>query len=89
MRNFTKAVITSLALTAGVAGAANAANNWPGNTSNVCGGDKFNTCASINLTWTPIPQLDLVIEFLGGTRVNKDSKRGSSTQLQTGMTFRF
>jgi hypothetical protein len=52
MRNFTKAVITSLALTAGVAGAANAANNWPGNTSNVCGGDKFNTCASINLTWT-------------------------------------
>lgn len=45
--------------------------------------------ASINLTWTPIPQLDLVIEFLGGTRVNKDGKRGSSTQLQTGMTFRF
>ena len=45
--------------------------------------------ATINLTWTPIPQLDLVAEFLGGTRVNKDGKRGSSTQLQTGFTFRF
>jgi hypothetical protein len=31
----------------------------------------------------------LVLEFLGGTHVNKDGKRGSSTQLQAGWTFRF
>jgi hypothetical protein len=45
--------------------------------------------ATINLTWTPIPQFDLVLEFLGGTRVNKDGRRGTSSQLQAGWTFRF
>ena len=45
--------------------------------------------SSINLTWTPIQQFDLVLEFLGGTRVNKDGKRGTSSQFQAGWTFRF
>ena len=45
--------------------------------------------SSINLTWTPIQQLDLVLEFLGGTRVNKDGRRGTSSQIQAGWTFRF
>ena len=45
--------------------------------------------SSINLTWTPIQQLDLVLEFLGGRRVNKDGKRGTSSQIQAGWTFRF
>ena len=45
--------------------------------------------SSINLTWTPIQQFDLVLEFLGGTRVNKDGRRGTSSQIQAGWTFRF
>ena len=44
---------------------------------------------TINLTWTPIPQADLVIEFLTGVRVNKNGERGASSQVQTGFTFRF
>lgn len=45
--------------------------------------------ATINLTYTPIQQLDLVLEFLSGTRVNKDRTRASSSQIQAGWTFRF
>jgi DcaP outer membrane protein len=45
--------------------------------------------ATINLTWTPTPQTDIVLEFLAGTRVNKDGERGSSSQIQAGWTFRF
>ncbi len=44
---------------------------------------------TINLTWSPIPQGDLVLEFLAGTRVNKDGQRGTSSQIQTGWTLRF
>lgn len=44
---------------------------------------------SINPTWTPTPQLDLGLEFLAGTRVNKDGERGASSQIQSGWTFRF
>jgi hypothetical protein len=44
---------------------------------------------TINLTWTPIPQADLVVEFLTGTRVNKDGEKGVSSQIQAGWTFRF
>lgn len=45
--------------------------------------------ASLNLTWAPIPQLELVLEFLGGRRVNKDGAKGVSSQVQAGWTFRF
>lgn len=45
--------------------------------------------ATLNLTWAPIPQLELVLEFLGGRRVNKDGRKGASSQLQAGWTFRF
>ena len=44
---------------------------------------------TLNFTWSPIPQADIVIEFLTGTRVNKDGQRGASSQLQTGWSFRF
>lgn len=44
---------------------------------------------SINLTWTPTPQLDLGLEFLAGTRVNKDGSHGASSQIQLGWNFRF
>jgi hypothetical protein len=44
---------------------------------------------SLNLTWSPIPRLDLVAEFLFGNRVNKDRASGSSSQFQLGTNFRF
>jgi len=40
--------------------------------------------ASVNAVYSPITRLDLVAEFLWGTRENKDGGRGSSSQLQLG-----
>lgn len=45
--------------------------------------------SSINFMWSPIPRLDLVTEFLWGTRTNKDGRRGFAAQTQIGSTFRF
>jgi uncharacterized coiled-coil protein SlyX len=42
-----------------------------------------------NLAWSPILRLDLVFEYLAGTRENKDGESGFSNQLQIGGTFRF
>ena len=64
MRTLTKSVLTALALVAGTASAANAATPWPGNTSNVCGGDQFQTCASISMSWTG-SQVTLTASNLG------------------------
>ena len=44
---------------------------------------------SLNLTWSPIPRVDIVGEFLFGNRTNKDGKKGDSSQLQLGTNFRF
>jgi hypothetical protein len=44
---------------------------------------------SLNLTWSPIPRIDLVSEFLFGNRINKDGQKGGSSQLQLGTNFRF
>jgi hypothetical protein len=44
---------------------------------------------TVNLTWTPIPQADIVFEFLTGVRVNKNGEGGASSQIQTGVTYRF
>jgi hypothetical protein len=44
---------------------------------------------SLNLTWSPIPRVDLVSEFLFGNRINKDGQKGGSSQLQLGTNFRF
>ncbi len=44
---------------------------------------------SFNLTWSPVPQADIAIEFLYGTRVNKDDQKGRSSQLQAGWIYRF
>jgi hypothetical protein len=44
---------------------------------------------SLNLTWSPIPRVDIVGEFLFGNRIDKDGKRGASSQLQLGSNFRF
>ncbi len=45
--------------------------------------------ATLNLTWTPFSQLDVVLEYLTGRRVNKDGAKGTSRQFQAGWTFRF
>jgi hypothetical protein len=45
--------------------------------------------SSLNIMWSPVSRLDLVAEFLLGTRVNHDGQRGSATQMQLGSTFRF
>jgi DcaP outer membrane protein len=44
---------------------------------------------SLNLTWAPIPQLEMVVEFLTGRRVDKEGDKGASSQIQAGWTFRF
>lgn len=45
--------------------------------------------ATFNLSWSPIPRIDLVSEFLWGRRINKDGQRGEARQIQLGTTFRF
>ena len=44
---------------------------------------------TLNLAWSPIPRLDLVVEVLWGRRINLDEQSGSAGQLQLGSTFRF
>jgi hypothetical protein len=44
---------------------------------------------SINVTWSPVPQADIALEFLFGTRVNKDNEQGTSSQIQLGWIYRF
>jgi len=50
---------------------------------------KYTRRFSLNLAWSPITRLDLVAEFLTGTRVNKDLQNGNATQIQLGSRFRF
>jgi hypothetical protein len=45
--------------------------------------------ATFNVSWSPIPRIDLVGEFLWGRRLNKDGRRGDARQIQFGSTFRF
>ena len=54
-------------------------------------GDAFHRTdrATFNLSWSPIPRIDIVGEFLWGRRLNKDGQRGEARQLQIGTTFRF
>jgi hypothetical protein len=44
---------------------------------------------TINLTWSPFSRVDLVAEFLAGSRRNKDGQKGRASQIQLGSTFRF
>ena len=43
---------------------------------------------SFNVTWSHVPQA-IAVEFLFGTRVNKDGESGRSSQLQAGWIYRF
>jgi hypothetical protein len=44
---------------------------------------------SVSVTFSPVPRADLVVEFLGGQRVNKNGDSGTSTQIQAGWKLRF
>ena len=44
---------------------------------------------TFNVTWSPVPQADIALEFLFGTRVNKNNQRGTSSQIQAGWIYRF
>ena len=44
---------------------------------------------SFNFTWSPVPQADVTVEYLFGTRVNKDNQHGTSSQIQAGWIYRF
>jgi hypothetical protein len=44
---------------------------------------------TLNVVWNPMPRADLVLEFLTGTRTNKDRQHASSAQLQGGWRVRF
>jgi hypothetical protein len=44
---------------------------------------------SVNLTWMPAPNADLILELLAGRRRNKDGGEGTSGQVQAGWTVRF
>ena len=39
--------------------------------------------------WNPVPFMDIVVEILAGTRVNKNGQRASSSQIQSGWTLKF
>jgi hypothetical protein len=54
-------------------------------------GDAFRRTqrTSINLTWNPVPFADIVLEFLAGTRVNKNGESASASQFQAGWTLKF
>ena len=45
--------------------------------------------ASINWLWSPITEIDLGVEYLWGSRVNKNRERGTASQIQFVATFRF
>jgi hypothetical protein len=44
---------------------------------------------SANLMWNPVPFVDIVVEVLAGTRVNKNGERASANQIQSGWTLKF
>ncbi len=44
---------------------------------------------SANWLWSPISQIDLGVEFLWGTRTNRNRQRATAKQLQFVSTFRF
>ena len=44
---------------------------------------------SANLVFSPIPRIDVGIEYIAGTRENKDGNRGNSSQFQAVGIFRF
>ena len=47
------------------------------------------TRSSVNFSWSPVPNVDVIAELLAGRRVNKDRNDGRAGQFQVGWIFRF
>jgi hypothetical protein len=47
------------------------------------------TYYSANLIWLPVDRMGVGIEYLHGTRENKDGQSGTAQRLQTGVQYRF
>jgi hypothetical protein len=47
------------------------------------------TYATVNLIWLPVERMGVGIEFLSGTRENKDGQRGEADRIQMGFQYRF
>ncbi len=63
---------------------------WVDNLDLQDGGAYYRTSRySLNLAWSPVPRLDLILEALTGRRVNKDRSSGWATQIQAGGRFLF
>jgi hypothetical protein len=45
--------------------------------------------AGVNLIWLPVERLGLGIEFLYGSRENKDGEKGKNYRIQTAVQYRF
>ena len=45
--------------------------------------------ASVNLIWSPMEQIDVGVEYIWGTRKNKDGRSGAANQLQLVVTYNF
>lgn len=41
-----------------------------------------------NLIWTPVKHIDMGVEYLFGTRQDKDGSRGEANRLQFGFWYR-
>jgi hypothetical protein len=54
-------------------------------------GDAFHRTqrTSIHLMWNPVPFVDIVVEFLAATRINKNGESASPSRFQGGWTLRF
>ena len=47
------------------------------------------TYASCNLIWLPMPRMGVGLEYLYGTRVNKDGQSGIAQRVQVGFQYKF
>ena len=47
------------------------------------------TYYSANLIWLPVERLGVGIEYLYGTRENKDGQGGTGQRIQAGIQYRF
>jgi len=45
--------------------------------------------SELDLIWSPIAPLDIGVEYLWGSRKNKDGNKGTANQLQIVATFNF
>ena len=50
---------------------------------------KWADYVSANLIWLPVERIGLGVEFLYGSRENKDGAKGKNYRIQTAVQYRF